>query len=245
MMAKYQKTAAGQLAGIAFGAAAVVALVLALPNRGSAETAMVVPPLAMTQPADSKATSEKAIVAGGCFWGVQAVFQHLKGVMNAVSGYAGGPADKAEYETVSTGTTGHAESVQITFDPRIVSYATILQVYFSVAHNPTELNYQGPDSGTQYRSAIFPANDAQKEVAEAYIKQLGKAHVFDAPIVTRIETGRTFYPAEAYHQDYATLHPENPYIAYNDLPKIENLHRLFPDLYQAKPRLVADSGVSN
>ncbi|CAN5256141.1 peptide-methionine (S)-S-oxide reductase MsrA [soil metagenome] len=234
-MSKYQ------VAAVAFGGI-LLASSFALSTRGSAETAVVVPPFAMAQTADAKAESEKAVLAGGCFWGVQGVYQHLKGVRNAVSGYAGGPADKAQYEIVSTGTTGHAESVEITFDPRVVSYATILQVYFSVAHNPTELNRQGPDSGTQYRSAIFPQSDAQKEAAEAYIQQLGKTGIFDAPIVTTIETAKTFYPAEPYHQDYATLHPDNPYIAYNDLPKIDNLSRLFPDLYQPKPTLVAASG---
>ena len=168
----------------------------------------------------------------------------LKGVNNVISGYAGGNADTAQYEIVSSGQTGHAESVEIEFDPHVINYGTILQVYFAVAHDPTQLDQQGPDTGTQYRSAIFPANNAQKQVAEAYIQQLDKAGTFESPIVTRIEPGKAFYPAEAYHQDYATLHPDQPYIAYNDLPKIGNLSRLFPDLYRPKAKLVADNAES-
>ena len=220
----------------------VPALSFALTATGWAESAVVVPPPSMLEATDSGAKLETAVVAGGCFWGMQAVFQHLKGVKAAVSGYAGGKADTAEYETVSTGTTGHAESVKITFDPAIVNYATILQVYFSVAHNPTELNYQGPDSGTQYRSAIFPQSDAQKQVAKAYIQQLEKSGVFKAPIVTTIEMAKSFFPAESYHQDYATLHPDEPYISINDLPKVENLKGLFPELYTPKPMLVGSAG---
>ena len=174
---------------------------------------------------------------------MQGVFQHLKGVTEAVSGYAGGTKVKPSYEEVSTGTTGHAKSVEITFDPRVVSYGKILQIYFSVAHNPTELNRQGPDEGTQYRSEIFFTNERQKEIATAYIAQLDAAKVFSAPIVTKVEPLAAFYPAEGYHQNYATLHPEQPYIAFNDLPKIENLSRLFPELYRGKPKLVAAAGV--
>ena len=196
------------------------------------------PAPAMMEPAATDQATEKAVLAGGCFWGVQAVFQHVKGVKNVLSGYAGGKADTAEYEVVSTGTTGHAESVEITFDPKVINYGTILQVYFSVAHNPTQLNYQGPDTGTQYRSAIFPEDDAQAKVAKAYIEQLDKSKIFDAPIVTSIEQSKTFYPAEAYHQDYATLHPTDGYIMYNDLPKVENLSRMFPDLYSQRAQLV-------
>src|SRR5262249_30984976 len=151
------------------------------------------------------------------------VFQHVKGVTSTVSGYAGGDKETAQYETVSTGSTGHAESVRVTFDPRSISYGRILQIYFSVAHDPTELDYQGPDVGSQYRSAIFPTNPAQAEIARAYIAQLDKAHLYGGPIVTRIEPGKAFYPAEDYHQDYLTLNPGNPYIAINDLPKIEGL----------------------
>jgi peptide-methionine (S)-S-oxide reductase len=167
------------------------------------------------------------------------VFQHVKGVINAVSGYAGGDRKTAQYETVGTGRTGHAESVRITFDPRQISYGRILQIYFSVAHDPTELNRQGPDVGTQYRSAIFPANAEQAQTAKAYIGQLNLAHVFDAAIVTKIEPGKEFYPAEDYHQDFLTRHPTHPYIVYNDLPKIDDLMRFFPDLYSADPVLVA------
>ncbi len=191
------------------------------------------------------ATPEVAVLAGGCFWGVQGVFQHVEGVVDAVSGFAGGDQATAHYETVSTGMTGHAESVQITFDPRKITYGRILQIYFAVAHDPTQRNRQGPDVGTQYRSAIFPTNAAQAATAKAYIAQLERAHSFKAPIVTQIEPGRTFYPAEAYHQNFLALHPTYPYIVFNDLPKIENLKRLFPTLYRAEPVLVATAGVSD
>jgi peptide-methionine (S)-S-oxide reductase len=205
----------------------------------AAEGVRAIPPPVLDQPANPRATSEVAILAGGCFWGVQGVFQHVEGVTNAVSGYAGGAADTAHYEMVSTNTTGHAESVRVTFDPRRVSYGRILQIYFSVAHDPTELNRQGPDVGTQYRLAIFPTNSEQTQIAEAYIAQLSQEHVFNAPIVTKIEPGRDFYPAEDYHQDFLTRNPRNPYIAINDLPKIEDLRRSFPDLYRVTPALVA------
>ncbi len=185
--------------------------------------------------------TETAVLAGGCFWGVQGVFQHVDGVKNAVSGYAGGDKSSAVYETVGSGTTGHAESVRITFDPKKISYGKILQIYFSVAHDPTQLNRQGPDHGTQYRSAIFPMNEKQAEVARAYIAQLDQAKAFHAPIVTKIEPGREFYPAEGYHQDFLVLHPHYPYIVFNDLPKIRNLKRLFPDLYREKPVLVSEA----
>ena len=198
-----------------------------------------IPPPALDEPADAQATSEVAILAGGCFWGVQGVFQHVEGVTGAVSGYAGGGADTAHYEMVSSNTTGDAESVKVTFDPRRISYGRILQIYFSVAHDPTELNRQGPDVGTQYRSAIFPTNPEQARVAEGYIAQLNQAQVFDAPVVTKIEPGRTFYPAEDYHQDFLTRNPRYPYIVINDLPKIENLKRSFPEVYRATPVLVA------
>jgi peptide-methionine (S)-S-oxide reductase len=182
--------------------------------------------------------SAVAVFAGGCFWGVQGVFQHVKGVTKAVSGYAGGDKGSAEYETVSLGSTGHAEAVQITYDPQQVTYGQLLQVFFAVAHDPTELNRQGPDTGTQYRSAIFPTGDEQASVAKAYIAQLDQAHVFQRPIVTRIEPGRTFYPAEDYHQDFLTRHPTYPYIVINDLPKIDDLKRLLPDLYRTDAVLV-------
>jgi peptide-methionine (S)-S-oxide reductase len=185
---------------------------------------------------------ETAVLAGGCFWGVQAVYQHTKGVTNAVSGYAGGAKKDAEYYTVGSGRTGHAEAVKVTFDPRVISYGKILQIYFSVAHDPTQLNRQGPDAGPQYRSEIFPQNEEQKKVAKAYIAQLDAAHAFPRPIVTRTDTDKqAFYPAEDYHQDYATLHPNQPYIAFNDLPKIEHLKQVFPELYRDKPVLVADA----
>ncbi|MFC0401988.1 peptide-methionine (S)-S-oxide reductase MsrA [Paraburkholderia rhizosphaerae] len=186
----------------------------------------------------SAPSSETVVLAGGCFWGVQGVFQHVKGVTSAVSGYTGGAQSAAEYETVSTGTTGHAESVRVTFDPHQISYGHILQIYFSVAHDPTELNRQGPDVGTQYRSTIFPTTPEQARIAKAYIAQLGNAHVFSDKIVTTIEPDRTFYPAEQYHQNYLTLHPDQPYIAINDIPKVDGLKKLFPGEYQDKPVLV-------
>jgi peptide-methionine (S)-S-oxide reductase len=201
------------------------------------EAPRVVPPPAVDEPA-GQASSETAVLAGGCFWGMQGVFQHVKGVTNAVSGYTGGSQATAHYEMTSRGDTGHAESVRITFDPHQITYGRLLQIYFSVAHDPTELNRQGPDSGTQYRSAIFPTDAEQAQVAQAYIAQLAKAHVYDAPIATRIEPGKTFYPAEDYHQDYLVRHPDNPYIVYNDLPKVETLKRLFPALFSEHPVLV-------
>jgi peptide-methionine (S)-S-oxide reductase len=241
-------TQASPLKGLAistvFGSLLVGGVFVAAPTEGLAETVVMIPPPTMSEPA-SNAKTQKMVIAGGCFWGVQGVFQHVKGVENAVSGYAGGAADSAQYEMVGTGRTGHAESVEITFDPKVVSYGKLLQVYFSVAHNPTELNRQGPDSGTQYRSTIFAENDIQRKEAAAYIKQLNEAKVYDAPIVTTIETSKTFYPAESYHQDYATLHPESGYIAMFDLPKIEQLSKLFPELYRQKAKLVADNVVAN
>jgi peptide-methionine (S)-S-oxide reductase len=177
---------------------------------------------------------QTAVIAGGCFWGIQAVFQHVKGVINATSGYSGGAPNTAEYETVSTGDTGHAESVKITYDPSQITYGQLLRVFFSVAHDPTELNRQGPDSGTQYRSVIFYGNEEQKKIAEAYIAQLDKAHVFSGPIVTQLIPLKAFYPAEAYHQNYAANHPDNPYIVYNDAPKVDRLRREFPQLYTGK-----------
>jgi peptide-methionine (S)-S-oxide reductase len=191
--------------------------------------------------APSNDALETAVLAGGCFWGVQGVYQHTEGVKNAVSGYAGGEKKTAIYEVVGSGMTGHAEAVKITYDPKKISYGKLLQIYFSVAHDPTQLNRQGPDRGTQYRSAIFPQNDEQAKVAKAYIAQLNEARVYKAAIVTKIEPGKEFFPAEGYHQDYLTLHPTQPYIVFNDLPKIKNLERLFPDIYRAKPALVSDA----
>jgi peptide-methionine (S)-S-oxide reductase len=204
----------------------------------AAQTAHTLPAPAVDLP-PGQTTSAVVVLAGGCFWGVQGVFQHVKGVTGALSGYAGGDRKSADYEIVSTGTTGHAESVQVTYDPRVISYGRVLQVFFSVVHDPTELNRQGPDTGTQYRSAIFPTNAEQADVAKAYIAQLDQAHVFKKAIVTRIEPGRDFYPAEGYHQDFLTENPTYPYIVINDLPKIEDLKHLFPDLYRAAPVLVA------
>jgi peptide-methionine (S)-S-oxide reductase len=225
------------VAALAAGAAVAVLATFSV----SAETATPIPPPA-TREGASTASSEKVVLAGGCFWGVQGVFQHVKGVTQAVSGYSGGTKVDPSYEQVSGGGTGHAESVEVTFDPRVVDFGTILQIYFSVAHNPTELNRQGPDSGTQYRSEIFFADQSQRQVAAAYIAQLDRAKVFEAPIVTRVEPLTAFYPAEGYHQNYATLHPDQPYIAFNDLPKITNLQRLYPALYREKPELVAVAG---
>jgi len=208
----------------------------------AAEPATVVPAPAIDAPADSDA--QTAVLAGGCFWGVQAVFQHTKGVTQVLSGYAGGTKETAQYNVVSSGRTGHAESVQIKFDPRQISYGRILQIYFSVAHDPTQLNRQGPDEGPQYRSAVFYADAAQQQVAQAYIAQLDKAGIFKRPVVTQLTPLAGFYPAEAYHQDYATRHPENPYIVYNDLPKVENLKQLFPERYREQPVLVTASNRS-
>ncbi|WP_174274219.1 peptide-methionine (S)-S-oxide reductase MsrA [Sphingomonas bacterium] len=202
----------------------------------SAETAVNAPaPLVSVA---SNAPSETAIFAGGCFWGVQGVFQHVKGVTGAVSGFTGGAAGNAHYDRVSDGDTGHAESVRVTFDPRVVSYADLLRVYFSVVADPTQLNAQGPDSGTQYRSALFPQNAAQARVAQAYLSQLRQARLWKRPIVTRIEPAQPFYAAEGYHQDYLTLHPDAGYIRYNDLPKLAALKKLYPQLWRERPVLV-------
>ena len=212
----------------------------------AAEDAKVIPAPVIDEAAEaSPVASEVAVFAGGCFWGVQGVFQHVEGVSKAVSGYAGGAADTAHYEMVGSGETGHAESVQVTFDPHQVSYGQLLQIYFSVAHDPTELNFQGPDMGPQYRSTVFPTSIEQSQVAEAYIQQLNAAKVFGNDIVTTIEEGKTFYPAEDYHQDYLTLHPEQPYIAINDLPKVRNLQQLYPEHYREKPVLVMAGTATN
>jgi peptide-methionine (S)-S-oxide reductase len=217
------------LAGLLFVLPATVSL--------AAEAAVVIPAPLVDEA--SKGSKETAVFAGGCFWGVQGVFQHVKGVKNAVSGYSGGAGETATYETVSGGKTGHAESVEVTFDPKEVSYGTLLQIFFSVAHNPTQLNFQGPDHGTQYRSAIFTASDEQRKVAEAYIAQLSKTGLFHAPIVTEVSTLAAFYPAEKYHQDFLTLNPDYPYIIYNDMPKIDNLKAVFPANFRANPVLVS------
>ena len=225
----------------ALASAALFVAAAGYAGAAAASDARVVPPFAgaaaAAQPRPGE--TETAVLAGGCFWGVQGVFQYVKGVTNAVSGYAGGDRKDASYDAVSTGTTGHAEAVQVTFDPRQISYARILQIFFSVAHDPTQLNFQGPDHGTQYRSALFPTNPQQQAIAQAYIAQLDKAHAWPGAIVTKIEPGRAFYPAEDYHQDFLVRNPRYPYIVYNDLPKIEDLKRLFPAEYRPQPALVA------
>jgi peptide-methionine (S)-S-oxide reductase len=193
-----------------------------------------VPAPAIDQPKAATTAKQTAVVAGGCFWGIQAVFQHVKGVLSATSGYAGGSAKNPDYEAVSSGRTGHAESVQIVFDPAVVSYGELLRVFFSVALDPTEVNRQGPDEGTQYRSVIFYSNDEQKKIAEAYIAQLDQAKVFRRKIATQVTPLQAFYPAEGYHQNYAAVHPNDPYIVYNDAPKVANLRKEFPDMYNGK-----------
>ena len=196
-------------------------------------------PAPMLDPASS-AGSETLVLAGGCFWGQQAVFEHVKGVSKVVAGYSGGAKETANYPLVTTETTGHAESVEITFDPRVVSLGRLLQVYFSVAHDPTQLNFQGPDEGSSYRSEIFFATPEQEKTARAYIAQLGAAHIFAQPIVTKVEKLKGFYPAEGYHQDYLIHHPNQPYIVFNDLPKLEALKKVWPDFYRPDPvRLAA------
>lgn len=223
--------------------AAIGALAFTVAPSLAAEDAVIIPAPAV----DVQAASgiQTAVLAGGCFWGVQGVFQHTAGVVNAVSGYAGGSKTTADYNMVSTGTTGHAESVEIKYDPNRISYGKILQIFFSVVHDPTQLNRQGPDSGTQYRSAIFTINDEQKKVADAYIAQLTAAKVYRKPIVTKVGPLEGFYPAEPYHQDYLTLHPNQPYIAYNDIPKVENLKKIFAENYIEKPTLVSSAKVTN
>jgi peptide-methionine (S)-S-oxide reductase len=197
-------------------------------------SAAVIPPPAVDIPADGGRQQAVAVLAGGCFWGVEAVFEHLKGVKDVVSGYAGGSPNTAHYEMVGTGRTGHAESVQITYDPSQISYGKLLQVYFSVAHDPTELNRQGPDEGTQYRSAIFYQSEEQKRVAEAYIQQLTEAKVFRSPIVTKVAALPAFYPAEEYHQNFIQRNPDNAYVIYNDLPKLSQLKKRFPELVKGR-----------
>lgn len=219
------------VAGLTAGAA----FLYILPS--SAQAVHTVPAPAVDEV--SSGQTETAVLAGGCFWGVQGVFQHVQGVTSAVSGYAGGERSTASYDEVSTGETGHAESVKVTFDPHRISYGKILQIYFSAAHDPTELNRQGPDSGTQYRSTIFPTSAEQARVAEAYKAQLASSHVFSRPVVTTVESGRSFYPAEGHHQDFLARNPSYPYIAMNDIPKVQALQRLYPDQYRADPVLVA------
>ncbi|MET0384224.1 MAG: peptide-methionine (S)-S-oxide reductase MsrA [Burkholderiaceae bacterium] len=229
----------GRRALALIGAACLLAVAMhrGLGSAFAAESAVVIPAPSVDEPAAGRHV-ETAVFAGGCFWGVQGVFQHVKGVANAVSGYSGGAKDTAQYETVSGGATGHAESVQVTFDPAQVSYGKLLQIYFSVAHNPTELNFQGPDHGTQYRSALFPVDEGQRKVALGYIAQLDAAKAFGKPIVTRVEAFKGFYPAEGHHQNFLTLNPGYPYIAINDMPKVNDLERVFPAQFSPKPALV-------
>ena len=228
------------LCAAAIGALAIAAFAVA--PSFAAEDAVIIPPPAT----DAQESGIKTVVvAGGCFWGVQGVFQHTAGVVNAVSGYSGGAKATADYSMVSTGSTGHAEAVEVKYDPQKISYGKILQIFFSVVHDPTQLNRQGPDSGTQYRSAIFTTSDEQKKVTDAYIAQLNAAKVYGKPIVTKVGALAAFYPAEGYHQDYLTLHPTQPYIAYNDIPKVENLKKIFAENYIEKPTLVSSAKVTN
>jgi peptide-methionine (S)-S-oxide reductase len=227
--------------------AALIAAAMLLPlglRAATAEEARVIPAPRLDEPA-TPGGLRTAVLAGGCFWGVQGVFQHTKGVVSAVSGYAGGDQSTAEYEKVTTGATGHAESVQITYDPGQITYGQLLHVFFSVVHDPTQLNRQGPDIGTQYRSAIFPLNADQARIAEAYIAQLNAARAFPAPIVTKIEADRPFYPAEGYHQDFMVRNPTYPYIVIHDAPKLADLRRIFPALWRSDPVLVAAARSSN
>jgi peptide-methionine (S)-S-oxide reductase len=229
------------LCAATIGALAIAAFAVA-PSFAS-EDAVAIPAPAMDAPKSDGI--QTVVLSGGCFWGVQGVFQHTAGVVNAVSGYSGGNKTTADYQMVSTGTTGHAESVEVKFDPKKISYGKILQIFFSVAHDPTQLNRQGPDTGTQYRSAIFTTSDEQKKVADAYIAQLNAAKVYRKPIVTKVGPLEGFFAAEAYHQDYLTLHPNQPYIAYNDIPKVENLKKNFAENYIEKPTLVSSIKVTN
>ncbi|HEX3091879.1 MAG TPA: peptide-methionine (S)-S-oxide reductase MsrA [Candidatus Angelobacter sp.] len=214
---------------------AVLILCLATTIACHASSAAVkLPNPVADEPLSKSKSTETVVLAGGCFWGIQAVFEHVKGVSSATAGYSGGSASTAQYETVSTGQTGHAESVRVVYDPSQVSIGQILKVFFSVAHDPTELNRQGPDEGTQYRSVIFYASEDQRRIAQAYVDQLNGAKVFTRPIVTQIVGLKAFYPAEGYHQDYAEHHPNEPYIAINDLPKLDHLKQTLPELYVAK-----------
>jgi peptide-methionine (S)-S-oxide reductase len=218
-------------------AALAAAALLGYATPSAAEASRRVPAPAADSTAASTAKTETAVFAGGCFWGVQGVFQHVKGVSNAASGYAGGDARTAHYDAVGSGRTGHAEAVRISYDPQQISYGRLLQIYFSVAHDPTELNRQGPDSGTQYRSTVFAENSEQARIAKDYIAQLNQARTYGKPLATTVELSKPFYLAEDYHQDYLVQHPNQPYIAINDLPKIAELQKLFPEMYKATPAL--------
>lgn len=215
-----------------------LAILLATNRFHAASAAIALPDPAVNETLALKKGHATVVIAGGCFWGVQAVFEHVKGVKRATSGYAGGTLTNPDYEAVSSGATGHAESVEVEYDPSQITLGGLLKVFFSVAHDPTELNRQGPDAGTQYRSAIFFANQDQQRIAQAYVDQLNQAKLFSHPIVTQIAPLKNFYPAEAYHQDYAAHHPDNPYIAMFDLPKVKNLQKQFPNLYVANPSVM-------
>jgi peptide-methionine (S)-S-oxide reductase len=219
----------------------VVTLAIYLPPLVHASEQAVVIPAPVVDNPKASGPLQTAVLAGGCFWGVQGVYQHVRGVRKVLSGYAGGTKATADYHTVSRGDTGHAESVEISFDPQEVSYGEILQIFFSVVHDPTQLDRQGPDTGTQYRSNIFFVDDAQRKLAQAYIVQLDKTRLFGRPLVTRVDPLEGFYPAEAYHQDFLITHPQYPYIVINDLPKIENLQKLFPALYRDQAVTVKNS----
>src|SRR5437868_2338258 len=220
-------------------ALALAAAVFAFPFAARAKKASEIPAPAVDATLAATSGEETAVFAGGCFWGVQAVFQHVKGVISATSGYSGGEAKTAEYEVVSTGSTGHAESVKVVFDPSQITYGELVHVFFSVAHDPIELNRQGPDEGTQYRSVVFYTTSDQLRITKAYIEQLDAAHVFKHAIVTQVVPLKGFYPAEAHHQNYATLHPDSMYIRFNDAPKVDNLKKVFPQAYRESPNLVA------
>jgi peptide-methionine (S)-S-oxide reductase len=215
-------------------ALAVALLATALACGTAAATGGVIPDPALDAPLAATRGEQTAVLAGGCFWGIEAVFEHVKGVTDVTSGYSGGSAETANYEMVGSGETGHAESVRITYDPSRISYGQLLKVFFAVAHDPTELNRQGPDTGTQYRSAIFYSGDEQKRIADAYIKQLNQGKVFERPIVTQVNRLNSYYQAEAYHQDYAVRHPDDSYIVMHDLPKVANLRRQFPNLFMTR-----------
>jgi peptide-methionine (S)-S-oxide reductase len=219
-----------------FVSSAVLVLIVATMVACSSATASAtaIPDPVLDAPLASSKGEQTAVLAGGCFWGVEAVFEHVKGVSDVRSGYSGGSPATAQYQKVGTGETGHAESVRITYDPSQISYGQLLKVFFSVAHDPTELNRQGPDIGTQYRSAIFYSNEEQKRIAQAYIEQLNRAKVFARPIVTQVAALRSFNEAESYHQDYLAQHPDEPYIIINDQPKVENLRKQLPGLYKAQ-----------
>jgi peptide-methionine (S)-S-oxide reductase len=212
----------------------LLALVAGTPAGNAKAAANPVPAPAVDSPRATVASKQTAVIAGGCFWGIQAVFQHVKGVISSTSGYSGGSLKNPDYELVSTGRTGHAESVQVVYDPSQITYGELLRVFFSVALDPTQLNRQGPDEGTQYRSVIFYGNDEQKHIAEAYIAQLDQAKIFSRPIVTQVVPLQAFYPAEAYHQNYYETHPNQPYIMFNDAPKVAHLRKEFPNLYTGK-----------